>query len=164
MEWTLCCWILVKDASQVCDSVINLVELQTEKPIQQNQRLLTENVHLERVFFCCFTEIIWKSIQKDVHTANIRITGIETEYHKIELFLHQIRIFFYPKISKLNIMFCIPDQTNITNHVFLSSWIKSFFSPPWVTDCSPRRPLGTWSDGLPSACKDANMNSEHSLI
>lgn len=45
MEWTLCRWILVKDASRGCDSVINLIKLQTEKLLQQNQRLLTANVH-----------------------------------------------------------------------------------------------------------------------
>lgn len=51
MEWTLRCWILVKDASQVSDSVINLKKLHTEKPIQQNQRLLIENVPL-KMFEC----------------------------------------------------------------------------------------------------------------
>lgn len=45
MEWTLRRWILVKDASRGCDSVINLEKLQTEKPLQQNQRLLAANVH-----------------------------------------------------------------------------------------------------------------------
>lgn len=41
-EKTLCRWILVKDASRVCDSVINLMKLWTEKRRQQNQRVLTE--------------------------------------------------------------------------------------------------------------------------
>lgn len=40
---------------------------------------------------------------------------------------------------------------------------KNAASSPQMADCSPKGPLGTRSDRLPSACKDANMNSYHSL-
>lgn len=63
MEWTLCCWILVKDASQVYDRVINLVKLQTEKPIQQNHRLLTESGHRKIFFFFA----VLKSCTYNIH-------------------------------------------------------------------------------------------------
>lgn len=53
MEWTSCRWILVKNPLQVCDSVINLTKLQTEKPIQQNHSLLIEDVRREIHFLLC---------------------------------------------------------------------------------------------------------------
>lgn len=41
---------------------------------------------------------------------------------------------------------------------------KKVASSPLMADCYPKGPLGTRSDRLPSACKDANMNSYHSLV
>lgn len=67
-EWTLCRWILVKDASRVCDSVINLVKLRTEEPRQQNQRLLTEKRTQRSHFFAVPQNL--KCIQMDSGGTN----------------------------------------------------------------------------------------------
>lgn len=51
MEWTLCRWILVKDASRGCDSVINLGVLQTEKPATTESEAATSKRTQQTWFF-----------------------------------------------------------------------------------------------------------------
>lgn len=80
-ERTLCCWILVKDASRVCDSVINLVKLWTEQRRQQNQRLLTEKRTRTSHFSAAPKNL--KCIQMGCSVAALYITWMETYHHKI---------------------------------------------------------------------------------
>lgn len=110
-EWTLCRWILVKDASRVCDSVINLVKLRTEEPQQQNQRLLTEKGTQRSHFFAVPQNL--KCIQMDSGGATVYITWMETYYHKIVM----RRSLFFPPFAKIwhnsaKLIFCFPDGTN----------------------------------------------------
>lgn len=92
-EWTLCRWILVKDASRVCDSVINLVKLRTEEPRQQTQRLLTEKRTQRSHFFAVPQNL--KCIQMDSGGATVYITWMETYYHKIVM-CRSLFFFFRP--------------------------------------------------------------------
>ena len=81
MEWTLCCWILVKGASQVCDSVINLKKLQRGKPILQNCRLLIENARAK-------THVLVNRNPRNTHTYGSSLFEHHTHAKNLRQCIH----------------------------------------------------------------------------